>query len=171
MAFRHVILLLPALAAAGPVLADEGGTLLKAEALVAEPFADAKKLGDLERGAAVTILGRRGGWFEVKAPAGRGWVRMLSVRRGQGGKAPGATEALMSLATGRSGTGGVTATTGVRGFSEEDLRQAKPAPEEVKLMDGLARGVDSRAFTTAGGLSPQDLPYLREDGKPEGGRK
>jgi SH3-like domain-containing protein len=128
----------PAAAAAAP--APEAGTLLKAESLKAEPYTDGKNVAALALGTRVEILQRQGGWFRVRTAKGSGWVRMLSVRRGAAAKSNVAGEAggLLSLATGRAGTGKVVATTGIRGLDEEQLKAAKYDEAELKLADSFS---------------------------------
>ena len=60
--------------------------VLKTDNLMAEPFRDAKTVGSLATGDNVEILKKQGGWFQVKSAKGSGWVRMLSIRRGEARK-------------------------------------------------------------------------------------
>ena len=113
-----VLLLLPALALA------ETGTVLKDDALRAEPFADARSTGNLKRNDAVEILEKKGAWLRVKSGKQSGWVRLLSVRRGsaaQGNEAAG----VLGLASGRAGTGQVASPTRVRGPSADAPKAAQ----------------------------------------------
>lgn len=64
---------------------QESASALKADEIRAEPFADARAVGALKAGEALTLLRRQGGWAEVRAAQASGWVRLLSVRRGAGG--------------------------------------------------------------------------------------
>jgi hypothetical protein len=57
-------------------------------------------------------------------------------------------------------------TTGVRGFSAEDLENAKPAPEEVKRMEGYAADPAQLArFAGEGKLKTTAVPYVDDEGK------
>lgn len=103
-------------------LALDGGTLTRAETLRVKPFADAAQVAPLASGSKVGIVSRNGGWYQVKTAGKTGWVRMLSVRR-QTVTASRIT-GLASVASGRTGTGKVTTTTGVRGLDSEDLAVA-----------------------------------------------
>src|SRR5690606_2336037 len=78
------------------------GTLIRAENLLAKAASDAAVVAPLAANSAVTILGREGGWYQVKTADGKtGWVRMLSVRRST---ATASTSAgLASVASGRTG--------------------------------------------------------------------
>jgi hypothetical protein len=144
-----------------PAIAAETGTLLKADALRAEPFGDAKTLVALAVGDKVEILKKDGGWLQVKAKKGTGWVRMLSVRRGEAAKKPGEAAGVLNLASGRAGTGKVVATTGIRGLNEEELKTATFNEAELKLAESYAtRGADAKKFAAQGKLAARPLPYL-----------
>ena len=149
-----VLLLLPALA-----LADTG-TVLKDDALRAEPFADARSTGNLKRNDAVEILEKKGAWLRVKSGKQSGWVRLLSVRRGsatQGNEAAG----VLGLASGRAGTGQVVSTTGVRGLSAEELKAASFNEAEVQKMESYSVSADqARQFAGDGGLKNRKLDDL-----------
>ena len=140
--------------------AQEEGVALKADKLVAEPFADAKQVGTLAKGDAVSILNKKGGWVQVKAGSAQGWVRMLSVRRGTAGKGSAAKD-VAALSTGRAGTGQIVSTTGVRGLSEEELKTAKY--DEKELMKAESFGVakaDATKFAQKGKLLARAFNYL-----------
>lgn len=153
------------LLAAGIAAADETGTLLKKDGLMAEPFRDAKMVGSLSAGDKVEILTQQGGWFQVKSAKGTGWVRMLSVRRGEARKGSGDAQGLLGLASGRSGTGQVVATTGIRGLSEEDLKAAKYNAEELKKAESFGvTQAEARKFANAGKLVARKVEYLPAPG-------
>ncbi len=155
------VLLVTCLAASGPALAANPGTVLKADEIRAEPFRDAKTVGSLAKGDAVEVLEQRGGWFRVNSARGKGWVRMLSVRRGEARKRSGEAGEVFGLATGRAGTGRVVATTGIRGLSEEDLKAAKYSETEVKKVESFTTTREqARTFAAEGPLAPRKVPYL-----------
>ena len=54
----------------GPAFGGEGGTVLKADELRAEPFRDARRVGSLTTGDKVEILDRQGVNLEVAAQPG-----------------------------------------------------------------------------------------------------
>ena len=147
-------LLLPVIAFAG-----EAGTALKADILRAEPFADAKTSGNLNKNDAVDILSKKGAWLQVKSKSASGWVRIMSVKRG-GASASGSS--IADIASGRAGTGKVVATTGIRGLSAEELKAAKFNEDEMKKMESHAVSAsDAQKFASAGGLSSTQLAYLK----------
>lgn len=142
-----------------PVWAAETGTLLKADAMRAAPFGDAKMVTTLPAGGKVTILKKSGGWLQVKSGKSTGWVRMLSVRKGEA-KA-GAATGVLGLASGRAGTGKVVATTGIRGLNEEELKAAKFNEAELKLAESFAASdADARKFAAQGKLTARKFDYL-----------
>jgi hypothetical protein len=145
----------------GPALAGNPGTALKTDAIKAEPYRDAKTVGSLAAGDPVEILGQRSGWFQVQSARGKGWVRMLSVRRGEARKRSGEVGDVFGLAAGRAGTGQVVATTGIRGLGEEDLKAAKFSEAELKAAESFATTrEEARTFAAEGRLRPQKVDYL-----------
>jgi len=149
------------LLAVGAALAGEGGSVLKADDLRAEPFRDAKAVGSLAPGDQVEILKKQGGWFQVKTGKGSGWVRMLSIRRGEARKGGGDAAGLLGLASGRAGTGRVVATTGIRGLSEEELKEATYNEAEVKQVEAYATTrAGAQQFAADGKLAARKVNYL-----------
>jgi uncharacterized protein YgiM (DUF1202 family) len=139
----------------------ETGTALKEDAIRAEPFGDAKTVAKLSKGDKVDILKKDGGWLQVKSAKGKGWVRMLSIRKGDARKGSGEAEGLLSLASGRAGTGKVVATTGIRGLSEEELKSAKFDEKEVKQAESYAvNKTDAQKFAKQGKLVARPFGYL-----------
>src|SRR3989338_407499 len=114
-------LMICALLLSGALHAAESGTALKADDLKTEPFRDAKTVAKLATGDKVDILKKDGGWLQVNSAKGKGWVRMLSIRKGDTRKG-GSASGLLALSSGRAGTGKVVATTGIRGLNEEELK-------------------------------------------------
>ena len=144
----------------GTAQAQDKGVALKADKLVAEPFADAKQVGSLAKGDAVTILKKTGGWYQVKGKGPQGWVRMLSVRRGEAGKSSAAKD-VAAISTGRTGTGQIVSTTGVRGLSEEELKAAKYDEKELmKAESFVVSKADAGKFAQKGKLLARAVNYL-----------
>jgi hypothetical protein len=168
------LLLLPLVVSAA--MAAESGLVLVNTDLKSEPFADAKTLANLPSNSAVNVLKLQGGWMRVKpAGNGEGWVKMTAVKLGGAGtganaKSDSGMAALWNTAVqGRSGNTGVTVATGVRGLSPEDMKNAQPAPEQVKKLDGFA-ATKSQAESAAksGKLSKQSVDYIADA---SGGKK
>lgn len=141
--------------------AAETGTALKADAIRAEPFRDARSIGTLAAGDKVEILRKDGGWVQVSSAKGKGWVRLLSVRSGTAPKATQSSAGLLGMASGRAGTGKVVATTGVRGLNEEELKAAQYSASELALADTYTVNAgDAKKFAAKGKLSARKLDYL-----------
>jgi SH3-like domain-containing protein len=137
------------------------GTALKADSLRAEPFADAKTSGNINRGEALEIITKQGAWLKVKNKKNTGWVRILSVKRSAASVTSNSASDVLSMASGRAGTGNVVATTGVRGLSSEDLKSAKFNESEVKLMESQTQtSAQAREFATNGRLKSLSMSYL-----------
>jgi len=143
--------------------AGETGTALKADEIRAEPFRDAKTVGSLTAGSRVNIVKREGGWLLLSSPK-KGWVRMLSIRRGGGTSAPGARlSGVVALASGRAGTGKVVSSTGIRGLNEENLKNVQFNEEELKLAESYAaRKKDAEQFAAKARLKARKVDYLSE---------
>lgn len=170
MTFR-VFALLFYLASATVSIAAEMGYTYRVTELKSRPFTDAPTVASLPEKTSVEVLERKGAWMQIKAQEGgtRGWVRMLSVRLGSTEKksSNGSLLALIGMSNRPRPQTSATVTTGVRGFSEEDLQKAEPNPEELIKMDGFAATAEqAQQFATAGKLESQTAPYFDADGKP-----
>lgn len=167
-------------AAAGMVLAalvppgaaaQEIGTALKPDEIKAEPFKDARTVGRIAKGDRLEIVARQSGWLQVKAGARTGWVRLLSVRRGQAAQPSVAQEigGVAGVATGRTGSGQVVSTTGVRGLDAEELKAAKFDEKQIARAESLAASADDgRRFAAQAGLAAQTVKPLPD---PRGGAR
>jgi len=155
MRFLALLLLLPLVAAAEPA------TVIRAAELKQEPASDAATLATLPENTAVDALERKGGWTRVKAGAGEGWVRMLSLRLGGTATAkPGASGLTQAFNVARTGTSGTQTTTGVRGLDADQIANAQPNPAELAKLEKFAANRDAAAtFATEGKLSPTSVAY------------
>jgi len=150
-----------ALLLSGALHAAESGTALKADDLKTEPFRDAKTVAKLATGDKVDILKKDGGWLQVNSAKGKGWVRMLSIRKGDARKGSGNASGLLALSSGRAGTGKVVATTGIRGLNEEELKAAKFNEEELKRAESYASSKpEASRFAASGKLAARPFDYL-----------
>jgi hypothetical protein len=150
--------------------AAESGYTYQPTDLKVRPFLDADTLLRLPAQTRVEILLRQGAWMQIRTPDKRdGWVRMLSVRLGSPDAKPGGGGILAAIGIGSRPRPQTTATvtTGVRGFSEEDLAKAEPNPVEAEKMKGFAaKPADANRIAQSGGLASKPVPYFDEDGKP-----
>ena len=155
MRFIAVFLFLPLLALAEPA------TVIRVTELKKEPASDADTVASLAENANVDALERKGGWTRVKASAGDGWVRMLSLRYGAASAAkPGASGVTQLFNVARTGTSGTQVTTGVRGLEAEQIVNAQPNPKELAKLQNFAAGRSAaESFAAQGKLAATPVDY------------
>ena len=140
-----------------PLLAwAEPATLIRATELKKAPATDAPTVAELAENTAVDATERRGGWTRIRAPAGEGWVKMLSLRYGAAKQGETGLSQLFNVA--RTGSSGTQVTTGVRGLEAEQITNAQPNPAELKKMQGFAATAPAAAaFAAQGKLQAQPV--------------
>ena len=137
------------------------GTLLRNESLRIQPFATARVAAQVSRGTLVDIVARRGGWLQIKTGRAQGWVRLLSVRAGQGGAGGARLGDVVGVATRRSNPSRVVSVAGVRGLSEDQLRQARFDANELSRLDNHAATLSQgRSHASRSGLASVNVPAL-----------
>ena len=158
-----VILSLPAWAAAQGTAFTNRATEIRERAAP-----DARVVASLPEGAEVKVLARSGGWTRVDAGGQAGWLRVFHLRfpatadasesSGAQGFASGLTSA---LGFGRKRSQSATiATTGIRGLSPEELKNASPDAEALRRMQSFrADQAAAERFAREGKLSPVDIAY------------
>jgi hypothetical protein len=172
------LMLLPSL----PLHAGEQGVIVRDAPVYAQAASSARKVGKISAGTAVDIFTRKGGWKEIFADQEDlvGWVRSFQVREGEyapsveaGGAESDSRGFLSGLAAfsrkasrffgaGNSGSNSGTATIGVRGLSEEEIKSAKPDAEEFAKMQGYSSDRQRMArFTLDGQLSANEVEHLK----------
>lgn len=133
-------------------------TTVGAVGLRAEAQPDAKVVQKLADKATVKVLKRQGFWVEVEASGAKGWLKVSEISLGSG--ATGAT-GLGGLDTGRTGKGNIVSTTAARGLTAKELVAAKPDPQQVTQLKGLAVSASAAdAFAKAGGLTVRQVALL-----------
>lgn len=153
---KSLVWLVTALACS-QVVATETGVALKADQLRADTFSDAKVVGNVNKNDAVDILSKKGAWLQIKVAGKTGWVRLLTVKRNSAGGSN--VAGVVGVATGRSGTGKVVSTTGIRGLSAEDLKTAQFNEAETKKLESYTVSADdAKQFASNGGLSSRSYP-------------
>jgi hypothetical protein len=155
------------LSAAALAAAREYGQLRLATDLLNSPYSDAKVVARLPANARVEILKRQGAWMRVSNGPSSGWVRLHQVRLGESvatRKSGSDVQVLKSLkSTGKSGGGGIVATTGIRGMSAEQLQNAKPDPAGVQQLERhVASDAAARAFAAEAGLKERAVAPLNK---------
>ena len=129
----------------------------------AKPFTDASTLAKLAESAKVDVLNRQASWIQVKSDQTTGWVKMLSLRFDQISAAkPGSNSNLSTLFNiASTGSGGSTASTGVKGMSEEALKNPHPNPAALKqVSDVQVSTAEMEAFVKSGKLVSKPMAYL-----------
>ena len=107
------------------------------------------------------IMTRSGGWLQIRTARAQGWVRLLSVRAGQGGSGGAGLGDVVGVATRRSNPSRVVSVAGVRGLNEEELKQAQFSPEELARLDGqTVSQPEARSYANRAGLVVARVPSL-----------
>ncbi len=165
-----LLLLLSALLCTTPAFAQQLATVLQASPLYDEPFTDARQTAELAARSSVTVLSRRGGWYQVRDPQGQqGWLHMSRIRLGdasEGGAvdASGLSQAQRLLQSGRAAGSGTTVATGIRGLDADDLGKSRPDHSAVERLAHYQASSDAaRRFADAARLQRRSISYLRED--------
>ncbi|MCP4874064.1 MAG: SH3 domain-containing protein [Gammaproteobacteria bacterium] len=167
---------------AAPSQANQDGVIVRQAPVYAKPSTAVQQVGQIKAGSRVSVFDRRGGWQEIfsEKQGITGWVRSYQVR--QGNFAPqvktetssdsrGFLSGLASLSRRASGffksssgsTSSGTATIGVRGLSEDEIKSAVADFEEFERMKQFASSQKRmNVFTSQGGLSATRVPYISE---------
>lgn len=156
------------LVATGALAGDPAYTVRPTE-LKAKPFSDSATLARLAQGSQVDVIERQASWLQVKGAGSTGWVKMLSLRFNQVGSGPqaGATNSSLGILfnIAQTGSGGSVPTTGVKGISEEALRNPRPNAAALQQMHTQgASPAEARAFARSGKLSIVSLAYVAAPG-------
>lgn len=159
MKYLYALILYASLAT--PVYAWQVAYTVRNTEIKQLPYSDAKTVGTLNEKTSVNVMLRQGGWVKINSGKGNGWVRMLSLRGDSTARKPGDNGLQSMLNVGRSGSSGITMTTGVRGLSEEDLKNARPNPEEFEKLEKYAvNKAKAEKFARDAKLKNQQLDYL-----------
>ena len=132
---------------------------------------DARTVATLPENTAVKVLARGGAWTHVEAGAQNGWVRVFHLRfpatvetssssSGGGRLLSGITSA---FGGGRQSGQTTIATTGIRGLSPEDLKNANPDPAALAKLQGYrADKPAAERFARDGKLAAVSIEYVEE---------
>ena len=168
------------------VQASQQGVVVRLAPVHAKANAGSALVGQLSPGTRVSIFSRQGGWKEVYSEPQQlvGWVRSFQVREGQvvqqtsqaktesdsrgflSGLASFSRKASRFFRGSGSSTSSGTATIGVRGLSEEELKSAKPDLEQFAKMKQFASdGTRVAKFKLDGQLSEQQVAHIKKKKK------
>ena len=139
MRFSRILATLLAAALPWIAFADETGYTNRATELKEKASPDSATVASLAENTPVKVLGRGGGWTHVEAGGKSGWVRVFHLRFASAVQSESSGSGLGSLGS-ALGLGGSQneqarlATTGIRGLSTEDVKNANPNPDELQRM-------------------------------------
>jgi len=162
--------------------AEQQGLIVRQATVYADASSVSQQVGKLSAGTQVGMFSRKGGWQEIFSEEKSiiGWVRSYQVRSGDFTPAV-ATEAeadsrgfLSGLAAlsrkasgffkyGGSSTSSGTATIGVRGLSEEEIKTAVADFAELEKMKQFASNrKQAEAFARQGRLKTNNIAHLKK---------
>ncbi len=132
--------------------------------LRAQPARGAAVVAELPANAALALAARRGGWYQASYRGRTGWVMLFSVRLGTaaGQGSVGADAAgLVGMAFTRHDAAQTVEAAGVRGLSEETLKNAHFDPAQLRRLDQLAvTRQAAAAFAAHAQLVTRPVPFL-----------
>jgi hypothetical protein len=143
---------------------------------------EAKTLATLPENTAVKVLARAGGWTRVAAAGQNGWLRVFHLRFPASLQSTSSTSAggflsgVTSLLGGgrQSGQTSTIATTGIRGLSSEDVKNANPDEAALaKMRSFRADKPAAERFAREAKLAAVALDYADEASAtpPKGSRR
>ncbi len=164
-AWRHCLMAC-LLAIFVPAVLAEPVTVERDSVVRAEPRTDSAVVANFARGAAGEALARQGAWVQVRTAAATGWLYSFNVRfgtaSGSAGEGAGAGSVLGRVFAPRQKVN-VTATIGIRGLDEEDLKQARFDGGQLQALDGFAASREQAEVHAQGmGLEPARIDYLSQ---------
>lgn len=148
-----ILLLASSLALAEP------GSVTRATDLKDKPFLDAATVTRLPAGSTIDIKTRKGAWAQVSTRDGKsGWLKILNLRSVGGGSGSGLGGVNQILSVAKTGSSGNTVTTGVKGLSAEQIKNAHPNPKEVERMKSYgASSQDAQRFARGARLEARSV--------------
>jgi len=178
--YRYLWILLPMLLLGPSTAAEQHGVIVREARVYADASVAAPQVGTIRAGTRVSLFGRKGGWEEIFAEREEliGWIRSYQVRAGDyapqveadaepdsrgflSGLAAFSRKASRFFSNDSPGSSSGTATIGVRGLSESEIRSAKPDMAEFAKMQGFASDPRRLAvFRDQGRLTVQQVEYL-----------
>lgn len=147
MRTRLIALVLALAAASLAALADEQGFTNRATELKEKASADSATVASLPESTPVKVLARGGAWTHVEAAGKTGWVRVFHLRfagaveTSSGGGLASLGSAL-GFGAGQNSQARL-ASTGIRGLSSEDVKNATPDPEALRRLQSFRADRDS----------------------------
>jgi hypothetical protein len=162
---RLIAALIISVAALVPLAAAaQSVTIERDSPLRTGPRLDAPVAVTVKQGTQGTVSAKQGVWLQVNTAAGSGWLFSFNVRfastRTEAGGSSGAGGAASRLVGPRRDVS-VTATIGIRGLDEEDMRQARFDGAQLTLLDGYtATREASESRAAQAGLEAVRVDYF-----------
>ena len=151
---------LAAALSAAPAAAQQV-TLERDSPLYAEPRLDAAQAVQLKQGATGEVVGKQGGWLNLKTPVASGWLFSFNVRFPVQNAGSGEPGSALGQVFGPRRSVSVTSHIGVRGLEEEDLRQASFDAGQLKLLDDyVVTKPAAEEHARGASLAPVKVEYL-----------
>lgn len=165
-----------------PVQAADEGVIIRLAKVYPEANSHGTPVGQISAGIMVSVFSRKGGWKEIFSEKQSiiGWVRSYKVREGLSkpeikqeaeSDSRGFLAGLASFSRkasgffgggGSSGGSSRTATIGVRGLSETEIKNAKPDLAELEKLQGFGSSKSRmKSFVGAGDLSALKVNHLK----------
>jgi hypothetical protein len=158
-----VAAIIVAAAVMAPPAAAQRVTVERESALHAEARLEAPVTATVAQGATGEVIGKSGPWLNVKTSGATGWLFSFNVRFNSAAGAAGESGAGSALGrlVGPKRDINVTATIGIRGLDEEDLREARFDASQMKLLDHYAASAeDAEAHARDAGLAAAKVDYF-----------
>ena len=169
MRFTKILAMLLVVGAPWLARADEQGFTNRATELKERAAAESTTLASLPENTPVKVLARGGGWTRVEANGRSGWVRVFHLRFPSTVESSSTGGGLASLGSalgfGQSKQA-TLATTGIRGLSTEDVKNASPDPEQLQRMQSFrADRPSAERFAREAKLAESRIAAPSESGK------
>ena len=144
----------------GQASAQEQAVLERDAALLTEPRNGAPVVAQLKQGTSGEVIARKGAWVNLRTASGTGWLFSFNVRfQAPGSSAPSAGARPPVVATQPRR---VTATIGIRGLDEEDMKGARFDAAQMRLLDQYAASrQDAANAARESGLTAARVEYFR----------
>ncbi len=166
-----------------PLRADQDGIIVRTAPVHDKADYGSRRVGQIKAGTRVSITDRQGGWKEIFSEQESivGWVRGYQVRAAESapvvkdestsdtrgflaGLASFSRKASSFFKSDDGNTSSGTATIGVRGLSEDEIKTAQADFQEFEKMKKFAsNGKRAASFSSKGGLSATKVPHISDD--------
>jgi hypothetical protein len=164
--------------------ADDLGVIVRIAPVHADASSVSARIGQIPAGSTVSIFSRKGGWKEIfsEEKAMIGWVRSYQVREGNftptatvetkadsrgflSGLASFSRKASGFFSSDTSSTSSGTATIGIRGLSEAEIKSAVADFEELEKMKSFGSNpVRMAEFSSEGRLRSRNVKHIAGKG-------